>query len=164
MGFLDGKVSEEDIVPRRMASQGQRPARASRGLPRLPGAREVECYNSQMFLFLRACPGALRGIRANSAAAGWLATAIFLIVGCSRATGQTGSRDVNGLKQRAESSLASGQFVQAIERYQEWLWLQPADMAAEIGLARAYRGVHNYAEARHLLELAHREHPGNRDA
>jgi tetratricopeptide (TPR) repeat protein len=146
-----------------MASQGQRPARASRGLPRLPGAREVECYNSQMFLFLRACPGALRGICANSVAAGWLATAIFLIVGCSRATGQTGSRDVNGLKQRAESSLASGQFVQAIESYQEWLRLQPADMAAEIGLARAYRGVHNYDEARHILELAHREHPGNAD-
>jgi protein O-GlcNAc transferase len=93
--------------------------------------------------------------------AGWLTIAIFVFVGCSRATGQTPSRDADRLKEHAESSLASGQFVQAIASYQEWLQLHPTDLAAEIGIARAYRGVHNYNEARRILELAHREHPGS---
>jgi tetratricopeptide (TPR) repeat protein len=114
-----------------------------------------------MFPFLRACAGALRGLCACSATAGWLAPAVFLFVGCSCAMAQTGLRDVESLKQHAESSLAAGQFTEAIASYQEWLRLQPADMAAEIGIARAYRGVHNYDEARRILELARRKHPSS---
>ena len=54
---------------------------------------------------------------------------------------------------------AASQFADAIASYQAALRLTPHNLNAEIGLAQAYRGVHNFEAAKEILEHAHREHP-----
>jgi len=63
------------------------------------------------------------------------------------------------LLRRAESDAKAGRLTEAISVYQQALRVSPRDAAAEVGLAQAYRGVHNYEEARHILERAARRHP-----
>ncbi len=53
----------------------------------------------------------------------------------------------------------TGRLPDSIATFQEALRLAPHNLAAELGLARAYRAVHNYEEARRILNLAIREHP-----
>lgn len=53
----------------------------------------------------------------------------------------------------------SGRPADAIAAYREALRISPRNLSAEVGLAQAYRGVHNHDEARHTLERAIREHP-----
>jgi len=48
---------------------------------------------------------------------------------------------------------------EAIEHYQRALALSPRNEPAEIGLSDAYQGVHNYEEARSILQRARRQHP-----
>jgi tetratricopeptide (TPR) repeat protein len=48
-----------------------------------------------------------------------------------------------------------------IADYQRKLAASPHDVDAEIGLARAYRAVHNHNEAKNILDRASREHPRN---
>jgi tetratricopeptide (TPR) repeat protein len=50
-------------------------------------------------------------------------------------------------------------FPEAIEMYRRALVAAPRNEPAEMGLAEAYRGVHNYEEARSILQRARREHP-----
>jgi tetratricopeptide (TPR) repeat protein len=50
-------------------------------------------------------------------------------------------------------------FPEAIELYRQALAVAPRNEAAELGLADAYRGVHNYEEARSTLQTARRQHP-----
>jgi len=52
-----------------------------------------------------------------------------------------------------------GRLTEAIASYQEALRLAPRNLPAELGLAQAYRGVHNYDETRRVLERARSEHP-----
>jgi tetratricopeptide (TPR) repeat protein len=59
----------------------------------------------------------------------------------------------------AETLRASGRFPEAIAAYQQALKLNPRNEAAEIGLADAYRQVHNVEEARAALHAARRHHP-----
>ncbi|MGB0034069.1 MAG: tetratricopeptide repeat protein [Candidatus Acidiferrales bacterium] len=63
---------------------------------------------------------------------------------------------------RAELGVAlikSGRPADAIAVYQEALRISPRNVSAEVGLAQAYRGVHNHDQARRTLERAIREHP-----
>jgi tetratricopeptide (TPR) repeat protein len=50
-------------------------------------------------------------------------------------------------------------FPEAIEMYRRALVAAPRNEPAEMGLAEAYRGVHNHEEARSILQMARREHP-----
>jgi len=63
------------------------------------------------------------------------------------------------LIERGRAEAAAGKFPDAIASYQEALRLAPQDVQAEIGAVQAYRGVHNFDEAKKILEQAHREHP-----
>lgn len=53
----------------------------------------------------------------------------------------------------------SGRLTEAIASYEGALRISPRNLSAELGLAQAYRGVHNYEETRRVLERACREHP-----
>jgi tetratricopeptide (TPR) repeat protein len=53
----------------------------------------------------------------------------------------------------------TGRLPDSIATFQETLRLAPHNLAAQLGLARAYRAVHNYEETRRILNLAIREHP-----
>jgi tetratricopeptide (TPR) repeat protein len=55
--------------------------------------------------------------------------------------------------------MQQGRFPEAIEMYRRAMTLAPRNELAEIGLSNAYRGVHNYEEARSILQTARREHP-----
>jgi tetratricopeptide (TPR) repeat protein len=52
-----------------------------------------------------------------------------------------------------------GRAADSIAMFQESLRIAPRNLAAEIGLAKAYRGVPNFDEAKRVLERAIREHP-----
>jgi len=100
----------------------------------------------------------------NSGTTGWkLLLVTFLMFAPSVAWAQNPAQELGELRKHAQTSLAGGQFTEAIAEYQEWLQLQPKSDEAALGLAQGYRGVHNYDEARRILELAAREHPGNAD-
>ena len=58
---------------------------------------------------------------------------------------------------RAEAD--AGKFPDAIASYQEALRIAPHNLQAEIGAVQAYRGVHNFDEAKKILDEAHRDHP-----
>ena len=53
----------------------------------------------------------------------------------------------------------TGRLPDSIAMFQDALRLAPHNLEAELGLAQAYRAVHNYEEARRILNLAIREHP-----
>lgn len=120
------------------------------------------CYNSPMFRLSDALLGPLRFVRGNTAkAAGRALLTIFIVHGFLSSYAQSPAQDPGSLKQQADAALGAGEFADAISTYQGWLQVQPKSMPAEIGLARAYRGVHNYEESRRILELAQQEHPQN---
>jgi len=65
-----------------------------------------------------------------------------------------------GLRVELGVALAkSGRLTDAIASYEAALKIAPRNLQAELGLAAAYRAVHNYDETRRTLERAHREHP-----
>jgi tetratricopeptide (TPR) repeat protein len=68
-------------------------------------------------------------------------------------------KDTQSLLASAHGLLEQGRFPEAIEIYRGVLALAPGNESGEIGLAEAYRGVHNYEEARSILQGARREHP-----
>ncbi len=72
---------------------------------------------------------------------------------------QTNSAPVDALVIRAHNEAQDGRYAEAIRIYGEALRVSPQDLGAEVGIAQAYRSVHNYDEARRVLERAHREHP-----
>jgi tetratricopeptide (TPR) repeat protein len=65
------------------------------------------------------------------------------------------------LAQEAQAAARGGRFAEAIAKYRQALTISPRNADAEVGLAQAYRAVHNYAEAKSILERAVREHPKN---
>lgn len=68
-------------------------------------------------------------------------------------------KDTQSLLASAHGLLQQGRFPEAIEIYRGVLALPPRNESAETGLAEAYRGVHNYEEARSILQTARRKHP-----
>jgi len=85
--------------------------------------------------------------------------AIVGCFGCATLPAQTNSSQVNALLVRAHSEAQDGHYADAIRIYGEALRVSPGDLGAVVGIAQAYRSVHNYDEARRVLERAHREHP-----
>ncbi|HKS80539.1 MAG TPA: tetratricopeptide repeat protein [Candidatus Acidoferrales bacterium] len=85
----------------------------------------------------------------------FLASAIFTV---APAPAKTSLQQFSNLTQDAENSLASRNFAAAISGFETVLQRSPASMKAEIGLALAYRGVHNYDEARRILIQSRRQH------
>jgi len=65
----------------------------------------------------------------------------------------------SGALQSADSLQAAGQLPEAIAEYRQALRVNPRSEAAEIGLAAAYRKLHNLEEARAVLQSARRRHP-----
>jgi len=109
----------------------------------------------------------MKAIRKKMAArrAAWLGGLLVAIILASAVAGaQTSASRAQALENEAQAAMRGGQFVEAISRYQEALAIAPRGASAEIGLASAYRAVHNYDEAKNLLERTAREHPGNEEA
>jgi tetratricopeptide (TPR) repeat protein len=63
------------------------------------------------------------------------------------------------LMEQARAAAVAGRFVDAIADYGETLRIAPRNVDAAIGLAQAYRAVHNLDAAKLTLEQARREHP-----
>jgi tetratricopeptide (TPR) repeat protein len=84
---------------------------------------------------------------------------LFLTLGSPAASAQTALQQAQQWKLQARTSASAGNWDQAIANYTEALRISPSDLDAEIGLAQAYRGVHNYAEAKQILEESRAEHP-----
>jgi tetratricopeptide (TPR) repeat protein len=63
------------------------------------------------------------------------------------------------LERQADAEASAGNWAAAIAGYEAALRTSPRNLTAEIGLAQAYRGVHNYDEANRVLERARAEHP-----
>ncbi len=61
----------------------------------------------------------------------------------------------------ADFLLAQRRYAESIAQSQESLKLRPHRLDAEIALATAYRGVHNYDQTKRVLEAAHHEHPAD---
>jgi tetratricopeptide (TPR) repeat protein len=77
------------------------------------------------------------------------------------AQGQPPAAQVESLIEQGHAEAAARKFPDAITSYQEALRLAPRNVKAEIGMAQAYRGVHNFDETKRILEQARREHPKN---
>jgi tetratricopeptide (TPR) repeat protein len=92
-----------------------------------------------------------------------VALAPFLLPAGSQlfAQGQRPAAQVEFLIEQGRAEAAARKFPDAIASYQEALRLAPHNVKAEVGLAQAYRGVHNFDEAKRILEQARREHPKN---
>jgi tetratricopeptide (TPR) repeat protein len=54
--------------------------------------------------------------------------------------------------------LTQRRYADAIGQFHQALGRSPHRLDAEVGLATAYRGAHNYDESKRILEAAHREH------
>jgi tetratricopeptide (TPR) repeat protein len=63
--------------------------------------------------------------------------------------------------EQARAAAAGGRYAEAIADYREALRIAPRNVDAEIGLAQAFRAVHNFDAAKQSLEQARREHPKN---
>src|SRR5271163_3452177 len=60
--------------------------------------------------------------------------------------------------EQARAAAAGGRYAEAIADYREALRIAPRNVDAEIGLAQAFRAVHNFYAAKQTLEEARREH------
>jgi Flp pilus assembly protein TadD len=91
----------------------------------------------------------------------------FLVCVSSRASGvPPAQKKSSPPRNEARAALESAQSLakqerwpEAIELYRRALTVSPRNEAAEIGLSDAYQGVHNYEEARSILQRARRQHP-----
>ncbi len=68
-------------------------------------------------------------------------------------------RDADLLVELGDALARDARYVEAIASYGEALRILPGDLKAEVGLAQAYRGVHNYAQAKQILDKSRAEHP-----
>jgi tetratricopeptide (TPR) repeat protein len=83
---------------------------------------------------------------------------LLLTLGIS-ASAQAPAQQEQELERQGYAKASAGDWAAAIASYDEALRISPRNLAAEIGLAQAYRGVHNYDEAKRVLERSHAEHP-----
>jgi len=83
----------------------------------------------------------------------------LLLLGTSPANAQARLQQAQELRRQADAQAFAGDSAAAIASYDEALRVSPHNLAAEIGLAQAYRGVHNYDEAKRVLERSRAEHP-----
>jgi tetratricopeptide (TPR) repeat protein len=92
--------------------------------------------------------------RANAAAGNW----DVAIANYQKAI-ELAPREVSSHGELGDVLLRVARYADAIASYLEALRISPRDLNAEIGLAQAYRGVHNYEEAKQILEKSCAEHP-----
>ena len=69
------------------------------------------------------------------------------------------SKEVVAALESAQILAKQEKWPEAIELYRRVLARSPRNEAAELELSKAYRGVHNYEEARIILNTARRQHP-----
>jgi tetratricopeptide (TPR) repeat protein len=115
-----------------MRESSEKPRRESVGQRRK--RLRLECYNPPMFA---------------------------LLLMCAASFAQTPASQFQSLEREAQAAARDGRFADAIAKYHQALELSPRNAGAEVGLAQAYRAVHNYEEAKSVLERAAREHPKN---
>lgn len=75
------------------------------------------------------------------------------------ASAQALAQQEQELERQGYAKASAGDWAAAIASYQAALRISGRNLAAEMGLAQAYRGVHNYDEAKRILERARAEHP-----
>jgi tetratricopeptide (TPR) repeat protein len=73
--------------------------------------------------------------------------------------GQTPTETPSRLFAEAVSAAQLGQYDAAIRDFNQLLAHEPGNLKAALGLAAAYRKVHNFGAAQHVLDEAHRRHP-----
>jgi protein O-GlcNAc transferase len=83
---------------------------------------------------------------------------LLLALGIS-VSAQAPAQQEQELERQAYVKASAGDWAAAIASYDGALRISPRNLAAEIGLAQAYGGVHNYDEAKRVLERARAEHP-----
>lgn len=76
-----------------------------------------------------------------------------------QAESSTARSNARAALESARTLANQGRWPEAIEQYRNALTLSPQNEAAQVGLSDAYRGVHNYEEARSILHRARRQHP-----
>jgi tetratricopeptide (TPR) repeat protein len=85
---------------------------------------------------------------------------IFLLaLGSVLTSAQAPAQQERERERQAYAKASAGDWAAAIANYDEALRISPSNLTAEIGLAQAYRRVHNYDEAKRVLERARAEHP-----
>jgi len=95
-----------------------------------------ECYNPPMFL-----------------------SSLLLVTSIALAQSADASDRLRRVAQEALDAARLRLWDNAIAKYREELSIEPHNLSAQMGLAEAYREVHNYQEAKRVLERATAEHP-----
>lgn len=90
-----------------------------------------------------------------------LVTLFRLFSLCPAAKAQSPGKRVRELDTQGDAAARGGHFAEAIADYQQALVISPRDADTEIGLAESYRSVHNYEEAKSMLERAAQQHLKN---
>jgi tetratricopeptide (TPR) repeat protein len=98
------------------------------------------------------------GITSRSALLLFAAIAQFAVCACL-CFAQTAAQQAAPLIEQAHARAVAGRFADAIAGYRRALAISQHNLDAEIGLAQAFRGVHNLDAAKQTLEEARREHP-----
>src|SRR5277367_1858979 len=113
------------------------------------------CYNARMFSWFGKTRAAAGLLLALIALLGIVLAADSLV--CAAQT--PAEHQAASLISQAHAAAVAGRFADAIADYHAALRIAPRNVDAEIGLAQAYRGVHNFDAAKVTLEQARREHP-----
>ena len=122
------------------------------------GSTDSECYNPRMLARFRTPANSV--LLFFAAIMCFAACAIATVAQTSaRTSAQTSAQQAATLIDQAHAQAAAGRFADAIADYREALRISPRNLNAEIGLAQAFRGVHNQDAAKQTLEEARREHP-----
>ena len=120
----------------------------------------LNCYNSPVRAALNILRETILPIFVRRLSAATPCVAILLaFLGSDRliAWGSVGQAETS--RGQTAATAPGDDFAATIAKYQHTLRMSPRDLDAEIGLAQAYRSVHNYDEAKNILERAAREHP-----
>jgi tetratricopeptide (TPR) repeat protein len=104
------------------------------------------------------------GLRAIGGRAVLVCCASLLLCAGGGLAAQDDAGHLRVIRQEAQTAMSAGDYAGAIAKYEEALGNSPHDAGAEIGLGQAYRAIHNYDEAKEILERAVGEHPKNEAA
>lgn len=114
------------------------------------------CYNSRVHT-VRARRQTAVLVRARAGAT--VATCLLALFACPCLSASARRARIAPQETQYSAVADHRDFPAVISKCQEALARTPHDVDAEIGLAQAYRAVHNYNEAKSVLLRAEREHP-----
>jgi tetratricopeptide (TPR) repeat protein len=110
------------------------------------------CYNPRMIAGIIA--------RCNFARLGFaVMVCIGVAAGALACNAQSSGHAAATFIEQARGAAVAGRYADAIADYRAALRIVPRNLDAEIGLAQAFRAVHNFDAATQMLEQARREHP-----